>query len=80
MLRRNLAHLLRYPSMTVMLVGMPIVFLLLFVYVFGGTLGAGLGAVSGSRADYLDYVAPGILLDRRRRASPRARRSRSPWT
>ncbi len=43
MLRRNLKHMLRYPSMTLMLVGMPIVFLLLFVYVFGGTLGAGLG-------------------------------------
>ena len=46
MLRRNLRHMLRYPSMTVMLVGMPVVFLLLFVYVFGGTLGAGLGGVS----------------------------------
>ena len=43
MLRRNLKRMLRYPSMTLMLVGMPIVFLLLFVYVFGGTLGAGLG-------------------------------------
>jgi ABC-2 type transport system permease protein len=62
MLRRRLRHLLRYPSMTVMLAGMPIVMLLLFVYVFGGTLGAGLGAVSGSRADYVDYVTPGILL------------------
>ena len=38
MLRRNLRHQLRYPSMTLMLVGMPIVFLLLFVYVFGGQL------------------------------------------
>ena len=39
MLRRNLRRLLRYPSMTLLLVGMPIVFLLLFVYVFGGQLG-----------------------------------------
>ena len=62
MLRRNLRHLLRYPSMTLMLVGMPVVFLLLFVYVFGGTLGAGLGGVAGGRADYVDYVTPGILL------------------
>ena len=54
--------MLRYPSMTLMLVGMPIVLLLLFVYVFGGTLGAGLGGVSGGRADYVNYVAPGILL------------------
>ena len=59
MLRRQLRHMLRYPSLTVMLVGMPIVLLLLFVYVFGGTLGAGLG---GSRAEYVDYVTPAILL------------------
>jgi len=59
MLRRNLKHIRRYPAMTVMLAGMPIIFLLLFVYVFGGTLGAGLG---GGRADYLAYVVPGILL------------------
>jgi ABC-2 type transport system permease protein len=62
MLRRQLRHMLRYPSMTLLLVGMPIVFLLLFVYVFGGTLGAGLGGVSGGRAEYVDYVTPGILL------------------
>ena len=46
MLRRNLKHQLRYPSMTLMLVGIPIVFLLLFVYVFGGQLGAGLGGAT----------------------------------
>jgi ABC-2 type transport system permease protein len=62
MLRRNLRHMLRYPSLTLLLVGMPIVFLLLFVYVFGGTLGAGLGHGSGGRAAYLAYVTPGILL------------------
>jgi ABC-2 type transport system permease protein len=62
MLRRNLVHMLRYPSMTLMLVGMPIVFLLLFVYVFGGALGAGIGGVSSGRAGYVDYVAPAILL------------------
>src|SRR5437764_1332386 len=37
MLRRNLKRMLRYPSMTLMLVGMPVIFLLLFVYVLGGT-------------------------------------------
>lgn len=59
MLRRNLRHMLRYPAMTLMLAGMPVIFLLLFVFVFGGTLGAGLG---GGRAEYLEYVVPGILL------------------
>ncbi|WP_433199114.1 ABC transporter permease [Nocardia sp. CA-107356] len=61
MVRRSLMHIVRYPSMTVPLVIGPIVFLLLFVYVFGGTLGAGLGS-SGGRADYVNYVTPGILL------------------
>lgn len=62
MLRRNLRHMQRYPSMTVTLIGMPIVFLLLFVYVFGGTLGAGLGGPSGGRAEYVNYVTPAIIL------------------
>ncbi|HEY1316685.1 MAG TPA: ABC transporter permease [Gaiella sp.] len=66
MLRRNLRRLQRYPSMTLLLVGMPIVFLLLFVYVFGGQLSHGLGDanVAGhiGRAGYLNYVTPGILL------------------
>ena len=59
MLRRSLRHIRRYPSMTVPLIVAPVVFLLLFVYVFGGTLGAGLG---GGRSRYVDYVTPGILL------------------
>ena len=41
MLRRNLRRMRRYPSLTFFIAGMPVVFLLLFVYVFGGTLGAG---------------------------------------
>jgi ABC-2 type transport system permease protein len=63
MLRRNLKHQLRYPSLTLMLAGIPIVFLLLFVYVFGGQLGNGLGGHgAGSRDAYLTYVVPGILI------------------
>ena len=65
MLRRNLKHLLRYPSLTVTIVGMPVVFLLLFVYVFGGTLGAGLpggGSSADPRGDYLLYLTPAILV------------------
>ena len=66
MLRRNLRRLARYPSMTVLLVAMPVVFLLLFVYVFGGQLGAGFAGGHGGghrgRGAYLDYVLPGILL------------------
>jgi ABC-2 type transport system permease protein len=62
MLRRSLRHMQRYPSMTLLILGMPVVLLLLFVYVFGGTLGAGLGGVAGSRAVYVNYVTPGIIL------------------
>jgi ABC-2 type transport system permease protein len=64
MVRRSLLRMIRYPSLSLLLVGMPIIFLLLFVYVFGGALGAGLGAVPGpdGRAAYLAYVTPGILL------------------
>ena len=66
MLRRNLRRLKRYPSMTLQLVGMPIVFLLLFVYVFGGQLSQGLSSdLAGGhtgRTAYLNYVTPGILL------------------
>jgi ABC-2 type transport system permease protein len=64
MLRRNLRRMALYPSLTLMLVGMPVVFLLLFVYVFGGTLGAGLAGLAGpagGRAAYVAYVVPGIL-------------------
>ena len=66
MLRRNVRRLLRYPSMTLLLVGMPIVFLLLFVYVFGGQLSHGLGQTlaggHAGRSGYLNYVTPGIVL------------------
>lgn len=62
MLRRQLKHLLRYPSMTVLILGMPVVFLLLFVYVFGGTLGAGLGGAAAGRAAYANYIAPGVII------------------
>jgi ABC-2 type transport system permease protein len=59
MIRRQLKRLLRYPSMTIQLVATPVILLLVFVYVFGGTLGAGLG---GGRDVYVNYVVPGILL------------------
>jgi ABC-2 type transport system permease protein len=62
MLRRNLLHLKRYPALTFMLITIPIVFLLLFVFVFGGTLGAGIGGAGGGRAEYANYVTPGILM------------------
>lgn len=68
MLRRNLTRMRRYPSMTLLLIGVPVLLLLLFVYVFGGTLGAGLPGGAGARtgqggrAAYLEYVTPAVVL------------------
>ncbi|MEH0830197.1 MULTISPECIES: ABC transporter permease [unclassified Micromonospora] len=61
MFRRQIRHIQRYPSLTAMLIGLPVVFLLLFVYVFGATLGAGLPG-GGDRSAYINYLVPGILL------------------
>ena len=61
MLRRNVRHMRRYP-MLFFIAGIPVILLLLFAYVFGGTLGAGLGGVTGGRAEYVAYLTPGILL------------------
>ena len=67
MFRRSLLHIRRYPSMTLLLMGMPIFLLLLFVYVFGGTLGAGLPpeAVAdglAGRGAYLAYLTPAMVI------------------
>ncbi|MFF9426257.1 ABC transporter permease [Streptomyces sp. NPDC014746] len=60
MLRRNLLHARRYPSLTLNLLLTPVMLLLLFVYVFGDTMSAGIGG--GDRADYIAYLVPGLLL------------------
>jgi ABC-2 type transport system permease protein len=64
MLRRNLLHIVRYPGLSMFTILGPVVILLLTVFVFGGTLGAGLPGVdpAGGRDAYLAYVMPGILL------------------
>ncbi|OEU87403.1 ABC transporter permease [Streptomyces abyssalis] len=62
MLRRNLKKALRYPSLTLTVVIMPIMMLLLFNYVFGTALGAGIGGLPAGSGEYIDYVAPGIIL------------------
>ncbi|MFI7321971.1 ABC transporter permease [Streptomyces venezuelae] len=57
MLRRNLLHARRYPSLTLNLLMTPVMLLLLFVYIFGDTMSAGAG-----RSAYVAYLVPGILL------------------
>ncbi|APU40668.1 ABC transporter permease [Streptomyces sp. NPDC056254] len=60
MLRRNLLHARRYPSLTLNLLLTPVMLLLLFVYIFGDVMSAGMGGAD--RSDYIAYVVPGILL------------------
>ncbi|MCM1942866.1 ABC transporter permease [Streptomyces sp. G3] len=60
MLRRNLLHARRYPSLTLNLLLTPVMLLLLFVYVFGDAMSAGIGG--GDRSDYVAYLVPGLLL------------------
>jgi len=58
MLRRKLKHMVRYPSMIVFMVLMPVAFLLLFVYILGGTIGP---AGHAGRAAYATFITPGVL-------------------
>ncbi|WP_405726692.1 ABC transporter permease [Streptomyces sp. NBC_01537] len=62
MLRRNLLHARRYPSMTLNLLLTPIMLLLLFVYIFGDVMSAGIGGGGADRSDYIAYIVPGILM------------------
>ena len=82
MLRRSLRRMRRYPSLTFFIAGIPVVLLLLFVYVFGGTLGAGLAASPARRRP---RGLPRLRHARdpaghRGRRGARGRRSRWRWT
>ena len=59
MLRRNLLHVVRYPSMTAGVLLIPVFMMLLFRYAFGATLGAGIGTGTGG---YINYLTPGIIV------------------
>ncbi|WP_396655995.1 ABC transporter permease [Microbacterium sp.] len=54
---RSLRRILRSPDTIITTAVMPIAFMLLFVFVFGGAID--IGSFSGS---YVDYLLPGILL------------------
>ncbi|MFE9924646.1 ABC transporter permease [Streptomyces sp. NPDC005774] len=61
MLRRNLLHVRRYPSMTLNLLLTPVMLLLLFVYIFGDVMSAGIGGGGADRSEYIAYLVPGLL-------------------
>jgi ABC-2 type transport system permease protein len=52
---RSLRHIARSPDTVITTAVMPIAFLLLFVYVFGGAIATGTDS-------YVDYLLPGILI------------------
>ncbi|MDQ0985272.1 ABC transporter permease [Streptomyces sp. V2I9] len=62
MLRRNLLHARRYPSLTLNLLLTPVMLLLLFVYIFGDVMSAGIGGEGADRSTYIAYIVPGLLL------------------
>ena len=53
--QRNLIKTTRTPEQLIDVTLQPVIFLLLFVYVFGGAIGG------GSRHDYLQFLLPGLL-------------------
>ena len=55
MFRRSMRHVTRSLDTIITVTIMPIAFMLLFVYVFGGAIKAGTGS-------YVNYLLPGILL------------------
>jgi ABC-2 type transport system permease protein len=55
MFGRTMRHITRSPDTIITTTIMPIAFMLLFVYVFGGAINAGPGS-------YVNYLLPGILL------------------
>lgn len=54
MFRRSLKHMLRNPESIFMGVGLPVVLMLMFVYVFGGAIATG--------TEYVNYIVPGIII------------------
>ncbi|MFG2592405.1 ABC transporter permease [Streptomyces sp. NPDC048438] len=58
LVRRNLLQIKKDPESMFDALLMPVIFVLLFVYVFGGSVGSSLG---GDRQDYLNYLIPGLM-------------------
>ncbi|MEV3934155.1 ABC transporter permease [Streptomyces sp. NPDC053728] len=58
LVRRNLLQIKKDPESMFDALLMPVIFVLLFVYVFGGSVGSSMG---GDRQDYLNYLIPGLM-------------------
>lgn len=55
---RNLLHFVRQPRLLVFSTVQPVMFVVLFAYVFGGAIGSALPA----GIDYIDFLLPGIFV------------------
>ncbi|MFI5767399.1 ABC transporter permease [Streptomyces sp. NPDC051658] len=58
LVRRNMLQIKKDPESMFDALLMPVVFTLLFVYVFGGSVG---GSMGGGRQEYLNYLIPGLM-------------------
>src|SRR6185437_15391956 len=56
--KRNMIKIMRAPEQLLDVTLQPVIFLLLFYYVFGGALGGGVGI---TRHGYLEFLVPGML-------------------
>lgn len=59
--RRNVLRVVRIPELILFSTIQPVMFLLLFNYVFGGAIVTGAGGAAGSE-DYINWLIPGILV------------------
>jgi ABC transporter DrrB family efflux protein len=57
--RRNLLHTVRLPEVLVLSASMPVIFILMFTYVFGGAIQAALPPAAAGR--YVNWLLPGLL-------------------
>jgi ABC transporter DrrB family efflux protein len=57
--RRNLLHNLRLPEVLVLSASMPVIFILMFTYVFGGAIQGAIPPAAAGR--YVNWLLPGLL-------------------
>jgi ABC transporter DrrB family efflux protein len=62
MVRRNLIHIKRTPELLLDVTLSPIMFVVLFNFVFGGAIGRIVGSEGGSQQNYINYMMAGIFV------------------
>jgi ABC transporter DrrB family efflux protein len=62
MVLRNLIHIKRTPELLLDVTLSPIMFVILFNFVFGGAIGRLVGAEGGDEANYINYMMSGIFV------------------